>query len=154
MRERMKWAVACSGTGLGHQFLHFTNRLNESDHDRTGDNAVADVEFDDFGEFGQSFDVFIGQAMAGAYAEPEFVCEFCRMSNSVKLLVLFFGAFRVGVSSRVQFDIRRADFMSGLDLIQAGFNEQTRRNPAIPQQIDNFLDPFAVVGDIQATLRR
>ena len=74
MRERMKWAVACSGTGLATNSFISRTAWNESDHDRTGDNAVADVEFDDFREFGQSFDVFVGQAMAGAYAEPEFVC--------------------------------------------------------------------------------
>ena len=86
--------------------------------------------------------------MAALTPSPSLYTRVLPLECRVKLLVFFLGAFRVGVSSRVQFDIRRADFMSGLDLIQAGFNEQTRRNPAIPQQIDNFLDPFAVVGDI------
>ena len=41
--------------------------------------------------------------------------------------------------------------MSGFDLIQTRFHEETGGDAAISEQIDDLLDPVAVIGDIEAT---
>ena len=59
--------------GLGDQFPHFSHGLDQSDHDGSGDDAVTDVEFHNLGQLGESFHIFIGQAMPGVDAEAELV---------------------------------------------------------------------------------
>ena len=89
--------------------------------------------------------------MACIYAEAEFIRQFGRLCDGLKFLVLFFGTLGVRVAAGVQFDIGCADFMGGFDLIQAWFHEQTGRDAAIPQQIDDFLNAVTVIDDIEPT---
>ena len=89
--------------------------------------------------------------MAGIYTEAEFIRQLGCLGDGLKFLVLFFGTLRVGVATRVQFDIGCPDFMGRFDLIQAWFHEQTGRDAAIPQQIDDFLNAVTVIDDIEPT---
>lgn len=53
----------------------------------------------------------------------------------------------------MKFDVGRADFVRGLDLIERRFHKEAGGDTAVPKQIDDLLDSFAMVDEIQAPPR-
>ena len=54
---------------LTYQPLHVADGLFEADHDRAGDDAVADVQLAHVGDRGDRLDVAVGESVAGVEQE-------------------------------------------------------------------------------------
>ena len=79
----------------------------EAGEDGARNDAVADVELDDFRDRGHRRHVVVGEPMAGVHFEPEIRGALGSRGQALQLARLR-GARRFGVGAGVQFDDRRA----------------------------------------------
>ena len=90
--------------GSTEQRFHFPNGLVEAHQNRSGNDAVADIVFDDFRDVSQSRYVAIVQAMPGIDAHSEFVGEFRGLRNGRYFRVGFFRAPGIRIPAGMEFD--------------------------------------------------
>ncbi len=76
--------------GSTQQRFHFPHGLVEAHENRSGNDAVADIVFDDFRNMRQPHHVAIVQAVPGIDAHAEFVGELRRLCNRLDFSVGFF----------------------------------------------------------------
>ena len=90
--------------GSTQQCFHLANGLVEAHQNRSGNDAVADVVFDDFRNVSQPRQVAIVQAVPGIDAHSEFVGELRGLRNGRYFRVGFFRAPGIRIPARMELD--------------------------------------------------
>ena len=90
--------------GSNQQRFHLPNGLVEAYKNSSGNDAVTDIVFDDFGNVCQPHHVAIVQSVPGIDAHSEFIGEFRGLRNGLYFRVGFFRAFGIRITARVDLD--------------------------------------------------
>lgn len=90
--------------GSTQQRFHLFHSLVEAYENRSGNDAVAYIVFDDFRNMREPHHVAVVQAVPGIDAHTKFVRELSRLCNRLDFSVGFFRAFGIRVAAGMEFD--------------------------------------------------
>jgi len=151
--ERCEWLndLNSSGSGLRQQFLHFPHRLLDPDHNGASDDAMADIELDDLGNFCDWENILVIEAMAGVDLDTQALRQ-SRCRGNRFPLPLTGTAANIAISSGVDFNRVCAGFARSLDLGSIGIDEQAHMNTAVLQAGNGVHDLYPVRDHVETAL--
>jgi hypothetical protein len=134
---------------FGEQLLHLTHGLFDSDDYRAGDNAVADIELDNFGNGGDGRNIIVIESVTAVNFQAEAPSQRSRASHGVALLLPTRSGC-ITVISGMNLHGVSPNRLASFDLPCFGIDEQTHVNATFLKAPDCLQHLLPIPYDIEA----
>ncbi len=132
-----------------NELLHLAHGLLKADPQRTGDNAVADIEFAHLGDRGNGPNVVIRQPVPSVQDHAALGHRTPGIREFHQLGQLRLAGFGQGVLAGMQLNGIRAQLAAGFDLSFVGVEEQADRNIGGVQPVDGHGQAVSMGDDVE-----